>query len=226
MTNIPVLKKSENFIIVAGLLILSILLGMYIASERVDSFTSASRVQVAEQEAVLNTIAETIARNGADSVTESVIRDCPMSERMRFDSLLGRLDSGLAQAELRELDVLFRSCASFYSDRKSLMSARFNREIEAYEEQVALLNTLTAGDEFEKAKVEQWRALATEEQKQSELFAELVLAQKNIIDALIAGKSASSEEILSILTNVNETREALAFSRLQAEQIRNTVTSL
>jgi len=226
MTNNSVLKKSENFIIIGGLLILSILLGMYIASERVDSFKVTARVQVAEQEAVLNTIAEIIARNGADSVTESVIRDCPVSERMRFDNLLGRLDGGLAIAELRELDGLFNSCASFFSDRKSLMAARFNREAVAYEAQVALLNTLTSTNEFEKAKVEEWKALVVEEQKQSELFAGLVTAQKQIIDALISGKSASSDDIIAILTEVNETRDALVFSRQQASQIRSTVTSL
>lgn len=226
MANHSVLKKSENIIIISGLLILSVLLGMYIASERVDSFKVAARVQVIEQKAVLNTIAETIARNGADSVTESVIRDCPVIERMRFDSLLGRLDSGLGFSELQELDGLFSSCASFFSDRKSLMAARFSRESEAYESQVKLLDTLTSGDEFAGAQVTDWKLLVAEERKQSELFAELVRAQKEIIDALSEGKSAGSEEIVSILTDVNETREALAFSRQQAEQIRNKVTSL
>jgi len=133
MTNNSVLKRNENFIIVGGLLVLSILLGMYIASERVDSYEVTARVQVAEQQVVLNTIAETISRNGADSVTESVIKDCPVNERVRFDNLLGRLDAGLGVAELRELDGLFNSCASFFADRKSLMAARFDREVEVYE---------------------------------------------------------------------------------------------
>jgi len=226
MTNNSVLKRSENFIIIGGLLVLSILLGMFIASERVDSFEVMARVQVAEQQAVLNTIAETIARNGADSVTESVIRDCPVTERMRFDSLLGRLDSRLSTAELQELDGLFNSCASFFSDRKSLMSARFSRELDAYESQVALLDTLTTSDEQEEAQLADWTALVAEEQKQSELFAELVSAQKQIIDELIDGKAATSAEIVAILTNVNETREALMFSRQQADQIRSVVTSL
>jgi hypothetical protein len=52
MTNYSALKKGENFITIGGLLILSILLGLYIASERVDSFEVTARVQVAQQEAV------------------------------------------------------------------------------------------------------------------------------------------------------------------------------
>jgi hypothetical protein len=226
MTTNSVLKRSEYFIIISGLLLLSILLGMYIASKRVDVFETTARVQVAEQQAVLNTIAETIARNGADSVTESIIRDCPVVERMRFDTLLSQLDSGLAVTELRELDGLFNLCASFFSDRKSLMAARFSRETEAYEAQVALLNTLTATDESKTAQVVQWKALVTEEQKQSILFAELVTAQRQIIDALIDGKSADSDDILAIITAVNETKEALVYSRQQAGQIRSTVSSL
>jgi hypothetical protein len=226
MPTYSVFKKSENIIVISGLLVLSVLLGLYIASERVDAFEVTARVQVAEQVAVLNTIAETIARNGADSVTESVIRDCPLNERTRFDSLLGQLDSGLSFLELQELDGLFNSCASFFSDRKSLMAARFSRESEAYESRVQLLDTLTSDDEFENARVADWKSLVAEEQKQSELFSELVEAQKEIIDALIEGQSARSEEIIGILTDVNETKEALAFSRQQAERIRNTVTSL
>jgi hypothetical protein len=226
MTTNSVLKRSEYFIIIGGLLLLSILLGMYIASERVDVFETTARVQVAEQQTVLNTIAETIARNGADSVTESIVRDCPIAERMRFDTLLGQLDSGLSLIELRELDGLFNSCASFSSDRKSLMSARFSREIEAYEAQVALLNILTATDESKEAHVAEWKALVVEEQKQSVLFAQLVTAQRQIIDALIDGKSAGSDDIVAILTAVNETKEALVYSRQQADQIRSTVSSL
>jgi hypothetical protein len=106
------------------------------------------------------------------------------------------------------------------------MSARFSREIEAYEAQVALLNTLTATDESKKAQVTQWKALVTEEQKQSVLFAQLVTAQRQIIDALIDGKSAGSDDIVAILTAVNETKEALVYSRQQADQIRSTVSSL
>ena len=226
MANNSTFKKSENFIIIGGLLILSVLLGMYIASKRVAEFETIARVQVAEQAAVLNTIAETIARNGADSVTESVIRDCSTDERLRFDNLLGQLDSGLTSIELDELDGLFGSCAGIFSERKSLMAARFSRELEAYESQVTLLDTLTTADEQEVAQVEQWSLLVAEETKQGELFTDLVRAQRQIIDQLIEGKTIDSDEISAILVNVNETREALLYSRQQAKQIRNSVTSL
>lgn len=220
------IKNGERVVIIVGLLILSVLLGMYIASERLDSFEITARVQVAEQQAVLSTIAETIARNGADSVTESVVKDCAVAERMRFDALLGRLDSGLSQPELAELNQLFGLCASFFADRKALMVVRFEREFNAYQQQVDLLDTVTLADEHKKAQLEEWRALLVLEQEQSQLFTELVSAQKQIIDELISGKSSASAEIVAILTTVAETREALMYSRQQADNARSKVTSL
>jgi hypothetical protein len=106
------------------------------------------------------------------------------------------------------------------------MAARFAREVEVFEDFVSLLDTLTDKNELEENQLSDWKALVAEEQKQSELFAQLVTAQKQIIKALLEGKSADSEEILTVLSAVNEIREALSFSKLQADQIRSRVTSL
>ena len=220
------LMKHKTVLTLVALVVIVILLGLFIASERLESYESTARVQVAEQQVLLTTIAETIARNGADAVTESIVQDCPIEDRLQFDSLLGQLDSGLAAAELRELDQLFTSCASFFAERKSLMVARFTREIEMYATQVELLDTLTVGDEYTDAQVEDWQQLLTEEQAQSEAFAELVVLQKQIIDALIAGQSAASPDVIAILNEVNETREALVFARTKAAQTRATLTAL
>ena len=181
---------------------------------------------MSDQRAVLTTIAETIARNGADSVTESIIRDCALQDRTRFDTLLGKLDQGLSYAELGELDKLFGSCASFFAERKAVMVARFEREIEVYANQVALLDTLSLSDAAAEANLEQWQALLSEERAQSQYFANLVTAQKNIIDALLDGKSTQSDEIQTILRTVPEIRDELVFSRQKAATIRETLTTL
>jgi hypothetical protein len=225
MTN-SVFKKSKHVVIIAGLLALSVLLGVYIASQRLSEYKTQAEVQVAEQKVVINTIAETIARNGADAVTESIITDCPTEQRLRFDFLLGQLDSGLTVVELQELDSLFSSCASVFANRKALMTARFAREVEVFENFVSLLDILTDRNELEEHQLSDWKALVAEEEKQSELFAQLVTAQKQIILALLDGKSPNSEEILTVLSDVNEIREALSYSKLQAGQIRSRVTSL
>jgi len=226
MPNTAAFKKYQTTLVIAVIIGLSLLAGMFIASERLETFELSARVQVSDQKTVLNTIAETIARNGADSVTEAIIRDCPVAERLRFDLLLGQLDQQLGSTELRELEQLFSSCASFFADRKALMVARFTREIEVYEGQVNLLDTLTTSNEFDAFQVEQWQELVAYEQTQSDLFTTLVIAQKQIIDALIAGQSASSPPVVEILTGVQETREALVFARAKAAETRASLTSL
>lgn len=226
MTNQTKFMKYKNILFLLGAVAFAVLFGTFVVSERLETFEATARVQVVEQKVVLNTIAETIARNGADVVTESIIRDCVVSDRLRFDFLLGQLDGGLGYAELRELDQLFGSCASFFSERKSLMVARFTREIEVYTSHVALLDTLTAPDEYEKAQVAAWTELVSQEQVQSELFAELVIAQKQIITALIEGQPAGSPDIVLILNDVKEIREALLYARTKAAEARATLTAL
>ena len=97
--------------------------GVLISREKLEDLKSTLEVQITEQRALLSTIAETTARNGADEVTERVITDCALDERAQFDELLGKLDTGLNRTELVILERLFGRCGSFYSERKSVMVA-------------------------------------------------------------------------------------------------------
>lgn len=219
--------KSYKWALLAILFAVSVLLvSSFIVTERLQQFEVATRLLVAEQEALLSTIAETTARNGADSVTEAIVRDCPLDDRSRFDTLLSSLDKGLPRFELIELEQLFGACGSFYAERKAVMVARLSREIEVYEAYVMQLAEITGEDEVGKQKLEAWQKLAEGEQTQSVLFSELVRSQKAIIDTLLEGKSAESEEIVNILNEVRETREALLLAKTQTDSIRAELTSL
>jgi predicted DNA-binding transcriptional regulator len=180
---------------------------------------------ISEQQAVLATIAETTARNGADSITEQIIKDCSLSERSTFDTLLGSLDNGLTQTELVELERLFGRCGGFYSERKSVMVSRLAREIEVYETYVEHLETLLDADVANEFQISLWNKLAEEEQKQSELFSQLVIKQDQIISTLLDGKSASSEEIEQILREVNEIQGTLVVTNKQVAKVRAELTS-
>jgi hypothetical protein len=210
-------------------LVLGLVIGYFmvnaIVSERLQDLELQSQVLVADQEAVLVAIAETTARNGADAVTESVIQDCSIDERSRFDTLLGELNAGLTQAELVELERLFGRCGAFYAERKAVMVARFTREIEVYEDYVEQLELITA-TELESANVDGWQKLAEEERKQSELFSELVNKQEEIIQALLDGASADSENVQSILREVTEIQETLIVANQQAANLRSTLVNL
>ena len=226
MTNQSGFMKYKNVIILLATLVVAIIIGIFISSERLESFESTAQLQAADQRVVLNTIAETIARNGADSVTESIIQDCAVPDRIQFDSLLGQLDRGLSSLELNELNQLFGSCASFYADRKALMVARFEREIEVYEAQINLLNTLNTEDTYELSQVDRWKELFSQEQDQAEAFTSLVGLQRSIITALIDGQTPGSDEITAILSEVQETRESLVYARTKASEARSSLNPL
>lgn len=197
-----------------------------IVREKLDDLHRQVQIQISEQQTLLTTIAETTARNGADSVTEGIIRDCNVNERTDFDTLLSRLDKGLSNTELTKLERLFGRCGSFYSQRKSIMVARLSREIEVYSSYVDQLKTVSTEKTVTSYKVEEWQKLVEQEQKQSELFATLVTQQQKIIETLMSGKSTESEEIKSVLKAVNETQVSLSETNQAAAVIRKTLIPL
>jgi hypothetical protein len=74
--------------------------------------------------------------------------------------------------------------------------------------------------------VEKWKLLIEEEMRMSELFNLLVQHQDEIIKTLLAGKSAESPEIKSILTEVRETQESLMVANTQAASLRAELVPL
>lgn len=197
-----------------------------IVDKRLEQFESEARLNIANQETTLLVIAETTARNGADTVTESIVRDCTVDERSRFESLLNRLNNPLNKTELLELERLFGRCGSFYSERKSLMVSRLSREIEVYEVYVRQLSKITNKDLADLYQVPKWNQLAEAETKQSQLFTQLVHLQDRIITTLLDGKSQTSVEISEILEEVKEVQESLAYTNKQAGIVRSELASL
>ena len=196
-----------------------------LTDNRFQNLESQTRLQISQQQAILATIAETTARNGADSVTEQIVKDCSLVERSSFDTLLGSLDSGLSQSELVELERLFGRCGGFYAERKSVMVSRLSREIQVYETYVNQLETILSADVTEEFQLSQWNKLAREEEKQSDLFSKLVLKQDEIITTLLSGKSASSVEIAEILREVNDIQGNLIVTNQQVANIRADLVS-
>lgn len=219
----PHLKKISVVLLGIGLLYLLV---NAIVDFRLRDIAHNLQLQIAEQEAVLATVAETTARNGADAVTESIIRDCPLTERVAFDTLLGRLDAGLSQEELSELDRLFGRCGGFFAERKAVMVARLSREIEVYEDYVHQLGIVVRKDLTEANSLNKWQDLQQAEQNQSELFAELVRLQDQIITALLDGNSQDSSAVRALVQEAHETRGTLVVSSKQASSIRAELISL
>lgn len=182
--------------------------------------------RITQQLVVLTAIAEVTSRNGADAITESIVKDCQINERNTFDNLLGNLDNNLNRSQLIELERLFGRCGSFFSERKSVMVARLSREIEVFEDYVGLLETVVDEDLDDQYSLTEWKELSAAEQKQSELFTKLVTLQDKIISTLLLGKSAQSPEISEILLEVKEVQETLIVTNTQASTLKSSLISL
>lgn len=214
-----------------ALILASILLGAAgavhgIVKHRLSNLTITIEGQIAEQQQLLTKVAQITARNGADDVIEGVVRDCNVSERNKFDDLLGRLDTGLTSTELTTLERLFGRCGDFFAQRKSVMVAKLTREVEVYASLVDQLQTLTGKKEIEMYKVESWRQLARDEEEVNKHFAQLVVIQDKIITTLLDGKSAQSEEIKAILGEAQETQGMLIVTSKQAATTRESLIQL
>lgn len=197
-----------------------------LVQSRFNSIEQNTRLAIADQQSVLIAIAEVTARGGADVVTESVVKDCSMTERTEFDSLLGRLNDGLSKNELTTLERLFGRCGAFYAERKAVMVSRLAREIEIYETYVAQLSTITNTDLQIEFRIGEWKNLAAEEKKQSDLFSRLVQVQDQIITTLLAGKTATSPEMQDILQQAKEIQETLLVANKQASTLRAVLIGL
>ncbi|MCB9810208.1 hypothetical protein H6781_01250 [Candidatus Nomurabacteria bacterium] len=194
--------------------------------KRFAEFETNTRSQITEQLVLVSAISEATSRNGADAVTESIVKDCSVSERIQFDDLLNNLNNNLNRTQLTELERLFGRCGSFYSERKSVMVARLTREVEILEGYVNQLSVILDKDISSEYSLEDWKKLSEEEKKQSELFANLVVLQDEIISTLLSGKNAQSPEIEEILQQVREVQETLLVANAQASALRSRLISL
>lgn len=229
MTEISFFKKHKTLNrVLAGFLCVVVLytLATVLMQLRLKNLREQIVLQISKQQTLLVGVAETTARNGADVVTESIIKDCSVVERTEFDDLLGRLDKGLSKTELVKLESLFSRCGSFYAERKSLMVSRLAREVEVYITHVEQLETLSNNSVFETYKIDAWKQLVEQERTQSEFFSSLVTQQDTIISTLMSGSRADSVEMKAVLKKTQETQESLIATNRQAAGTRATLIPL
>lgn len=208
---ISVLKKYQYLVvgIIFGLIVVYAL-----AQQVVNSRLSEFRVdldkdlEVAESDVV--DLAKLISQGGVNSMAANVMQDCSANERIEFDDKLGKLDKGLSQNELADLDRLFSRCAPVSAIHKAVMTMQLRQEIQILENLVAqrkLLGEYTEKDEA----LMSWNDLLNKEERLSDLSFSLVSLQKEIIDVLSTGVKANSAEA-----------EAL---RIKGQDLRNEITS-
>lgn len=209
--------------------LLGIALVYWLVSVSVDKrFTQIEaglRERLESQQKTLVSLSETTARNGADTVTAAIIKDCSLAQRDEFDTLLSRLDAGLSHEQLITLDRLFGRCGDYYAEVKAVMASRLANEIEGYGKSVQQLEIVLNQDLQEEYAVDVWQALAELEKKQSGVSLELVAKQDQIITMLLSGKTVSSPEMKETLRQVKEQQETLMVTSEQASQLRAKLSS-
>ncbi len=189
-------------------------------AKELETANLALEANIAEQELVLATIADLTKQNGADDITERIVVDCSATERQRFEVLLDKLSSTIIRSELTELDSLFFACGSFFADRKAVMAARLAREVTVYRDYIALRNRILSSEDATADRVDLWQRIADDELELSSDFTKLVDLQRDIIMALLAGKSRDSAEIVSTLTAVAATKNNMTVRIQQIEKAR------
>jgi len=214
-----ILKNPTLLIILVVILGLTVLAAIQIADQRTATYQTLVTTQINEQTQRVSTLAEATARTQVANTVGAIVQDCPLPKRVEFDQLLGQLDDGLSRADLLTLDQLFDACANIQALRKAVMVDRLNREIAVLDTYSQQLQSLK-GQSEPLVDVATWQAVAALEATQSDGFAGLVVAQKQIIDALLEGKTADSPEMIMILDTVREIQESLLLSNTQAAQLR------
>ena len=85
---------------------------------------------------------------------------------------------------------------------------------------------LSSDNSKNEADVKQWQNIATAETKISTYFTELVDLQGTIITELQAGKTATSPELTTVLTEVSKVRGQMVVLSKQVEDYRAALTSI
>jgi hypothetical protein len=214
-------KKYKLFVLATILGSGLLLLVQFLVQEKLENLQMLITEQIVKQQETMISVAKAAAGSGSSEEIKVIIEDCTISERIEFDGLLSQLDTSYATIDLERLDNLFGRCGGFFAEQKAITAARLTREVEVYRDFVKQLDILAAEKDLAPFQVDDWSALASEEQKQSELFMSLVSQQGKIIKALLEGKRPESEEMKKLMQETQEVKQTLLVASKQASEIRS-----
>lgn len=197
----------------------------YFVKEQQQEIVANIALNIAEQEKTLTTIAEITDSNGVDSVVESIIIDCSLKKRARFDTLLNNLGT-LTPTELEETSDLFDACAHFSAERKAVMVSRMRREFEVYRNLVGLLEIVDAIETLREYDIEKWAQLVNFEEKRSDIFKAQVVVQNNIIVALQNGEKVGSDTIAQLLADAKNINEEAIVTNHKIDTLRGSLLDI
>ena len=178
--------------------------------------------QIISETKVLSDLAAITGKGGSNEQADTIVSDCSHENRTKYESLLSSLDSGLAINDLKSLEILFNSCGYVFSSRRSSMAMQLEREYKTLEQ--LFLQRSLLGDYDEKNTIlSKWKELVDNEMIISNHFRSLVKIQKQIIDAVISGKTIDSDEVVKLRTEAKEINDKMVLVTELSSVMRSTL---
>jgi hypothetical protein len=208
----------ENLLVsfILTLVAVAVVLGVGVAEYNQGDAEAHIEKLITAQESILKNLASITGRNGADTIIESIVSDC--SRRTEYEALLMSLET-LSKKDLIASQNLFEVCGNFYAERKALMVAKLERELEVYTDYVALLSQFREDPE-RMQKLEKWKELVSMEGTRSSLLNDQVLIQSQIITYLISGSSVLSKEVVALVQDAGEINDLLGVQDYRISELR------
>lgn len=197
---------------VCTIVLVTYLYGSYLREQTQTLLTQRAATERSEVRA----LRELMDGGRATDAVRAVIRDCP--DRNRFDSLLGQLET-LSVNELSEVEELFYRCGDYFALRDQVMALQLVNAADALQVTVRHLTALGEATASSTYRPAHWGQIAQLEAEQADAFQELVRLQGAIIVALRGGATRTSENVSTLLSEVNETRTTIDRLEQRIEQL-------
>ncbi len=211
--------QTKHVVLAAVLLSLCVvILATVYIQLRTEKVSAALQSSLISQEKRLAELAILTKADSADSVLDSVIKDCSLENRVRFDAQLSRLAS-LSPQELKEIEPLFDACGSFFAEKKALMSLRLQREYEVFKDLMSIVETFEDIDSKYESVSTNWGLLTDLESERARLALTLVQIQKNIISELRKGTSVRADSVEVLTVEGQKTKDKLIEIGIQVNDL-------
>lgn len=197
----------------------------FAVQSRLQSLSTVAGEEFAQSEAAAQALVTVISRLGADQVADTIVSNCPAADLAKYNNLLGRLNDGLSQSELQDLDRNFGRCGYRNYQRRSILVLQLDHLVSAMLISHRQLVSLHA-NKISTEEIALWQDLLEAEYTLTQQFRRLTELQDQIIQALLLGGTITSPEIEEILLEVKQVRDAMTVRNLQLETLRDQLSVL
>jgi hypothetical protein len=164
-----------------------------------------------------------IGRGGQMHKATGLIADCSNSERDTYEAHLARLDDGLSDPDLTELDNLFSRCAPTHAVRRTLMNMDLARRVDNFEELVNQRKQIGTYERYDD-ELATLNSIVRLEDDITQVSLDLVYLQREIINVLLSEDVRDSEVTTGLKKRGVELRTELSEKANAAFELRSLLS--